>query len=89
MRGRVVVVAAQQATPSPSASPGATGTTGPTATAGAGTRAATPTAAQPATAPQTGGTASEGVQGVWLATAISGLVLIAVATGGLTVLRRR
>jgi plastocyanin len=84
MRGRVVVAAAQQATPSPSPVP--TGTTGPTPTAGV---TATPTAAQPAAAPATGGASSDGANWVWLVTALGGLVVVASAAAGLGMLRRR
>ena len=82
MRGRVVVAAAQQATPSPVP----TGTTGPTPTAGV---TATPTAAQPAAAPATGGASSDGASWVWLVTALGGLVVVASAAAGLGMLRRR
>jgi hypothetical protein len=85
MRGRVVVAAAQQATPSPS--PALTGTAGPTSTAGAGTAT---TAAQPAAAPQTGGQRYDGgPSAIGLLAVLGGVILIGSAVGGVRLLQRR
>jgi len=91
MRGRVVVAAAQ-ATPTPSAGPtqpAQPGTAGPTASA-APAATATLTAATPAAVPGTGGGENDGGLSWPLVLAIvSGVVLIVSAGAGITVLRRR
>ena len=93
MRGRIVVSAQQTPTPSPTPAPSVT-----TSPAGSPTIAPTgvtpptspsPSQQLPAAAPQTGGGPSSGASSwVWIATSIGGAMLAA-ATAGVGLLRRR